>query len=212
MDIIETTKDRILRTAKELFSRRGFDGVSVGRIADEVGINKATIYHHFTSKKEILDLIVARLVRETIDFRIEMLERMIENGGVADGNSDPWRERFFFIEKRREEFHIILLETMKKESEETYFFDYIDAVSNNDKFKERQNRLIEKMGISDEDREKIESREAHFNGVFLTVLPIMCFQLLKEKFGRHYNWAPGEMEEHFIRTIGRLQDPLQNGW
>jgi AcrR family transcriptional regulator len=46
-------KQKILKTASELFSEFGFLGVSMGDIAKKLGITKAALYYHFKSKKEI---------------------------------------------------------------------------------------------------------------------------------------------------------------
>ena len=49
-----STRDRILMTAAEMFSTRGYDRVTTRQIAKAIGINSASIYHHFSSKDEIL--------------------------------------------------------------------------------------------------------------------------------------------------------------
>lgn len=48
-----TTSSRILKIAGLLFSQRGYFGVSMSQIAEEVGITKAALYYHFESKEEI---------------------------------------------------------------------------------------------------------------------------------------------------------------
>ncbi|GAA0637231.1 TetR family transcriptional regulator [Sporichthya brevicatena] len=47
------TRARALSTALDLFSRDGYDAVSMRAIAEELGVTKAALYHHFTSKEEI---------------------------------------------------------------------------------------------------------------------------------------------------------------
>lgn len=49
------TKREILDAALELFSVQGYGATSVSQIADAVGIRKASLYSHFSSKQEILD-------------------------------------------------------------------------------------------------------------------------------------------------------------
>ena len=44
-----TTKEKITETALDLFSQRGYDGVSVRDIARAVGIRESSIYNHFQS-------------------------------------------------------------------------------------------------------------------------------------------------------------------
>ena len=46
-------KDEILKAAIELFSRHGFNGVSIRVIADLAGVHFATIRHHFGDKENL---------------------------------------------------------------------------------------------------------------------------------------------------------------
>ena len=54
----ENTKQKILETALTLFSERGYDAVSVGEIAEAVGIKARSLYNHYPSKQAIFDAIV----------------------------------------------------------------------------------------------------------------------------------------------------------
>lgn len=42
------------RTALAMFQERGFDNVTVGEIAEEVGMAASTVYRHFSTKEEIV--------------------------------------------------------------------------------------------------------------------------------------------------------------
>ncbi|HZC13808.1 MAG TPA: helix-turn-helix domain-containing protein [Thermoleophilaceae bacterium] len=53
-------RERILDTAYELFSRRGVRDVGVDEVIKRAGVAKATLYHHFPSKD---DLVIAFLER-----------------------------------------------------------------------------------------------------------------------------------------------------
>lgn len=44
----------ILRAAVELFNRKGYDATSMGDLAKELGLTKPAIYHHITSKEQLL--------------------------------------------------------------------------------------------------------------------------------------------------------------
>ena len=48
------TKERIFDVALDLFSKKGYDSVSLREIAEEVGIKKSSIYSHYPSKEAIL--------------------------------------------------------------------------------------------------------------------------------------------------------------
>jgi TetR/AcrR family transcriptional regulator len=47
-------RSKLLMTALELFSRRGYDGIGVQEIVDSAGITKPTLYHYFGSKEGLL--------------------------------------------------------------------------------------------------------------------------------------------------------------
>jgi len=47
------TRERILNSAQRLIQTRSFHGFSFQDIADEVGVRKASLYHHFDSKDDV---------------------------------------------------------------------------------------------------------------------------------------------------------------
>lgn len=57
------TKEKILMTALRLFARDGYEAVSVSAIAGTLGMTKGALYRHYTSKREIFDCIVERMVQ-----------------------------------------------------------------------------------------------------------------------------------------------------
>lgn len=62
-----STREEILKEAGELFARRGYFGVSMQEIANELKITKAALYYHFESKEklflEILEKTFTHLLR-----------------------------------------------------------------------------------------------------------------------------------------------------
>ena len=54
----EDTRQKILDKALELFAAKGYDSVSVGEIAQAVGIKAPSLYNHFPGKQAIFDAIV----------------------------------------------------------------------------------------------------------------------------------------------------------
>ena len=72
------TKQEILDVALELFSRQGYEATSISSIADAVGIRKASLYSHFSSKQAILDEIV-KIVLEKYDSHSFVLKKGMDN-------------------------------------------------------------------------------------------------------------------------------------
>src|SRR5512145_1545412 len=48
------TREDILEAAAQVFRQKGFHGASMSAIAEAVNLQKASLYHHVTSKQEIL--------------------------------------------------------------------------------------------------------------------------------------------------------------
>lgn len=51
-------KERIYRTAVELFGEYGYDGLSVDRLCDQAGISKGSFFQYFPSKSHLLEFTV----------------------------------------------------------------------------------------------------------------------------------------------------------
>ncbi|GGN93447.1 TetR/AcrR family transcriptional regulator [Saccharibacillus kuerlensis] len=58
-----TRKPAIEDAALALFASEGFEGASLGRIADSVGIRKPSIYAHFRSKEDLFLSVFKRTLR-----------------------------------------------------------------------------------------------------------------------------------------------------
>ncbi|HMT31911.1 MAG TPA: TetR/AcrR family transcriptional regulator [Dermatophilaceae bacterium] len=52
--------DSLLATTVDVFIQKGFDGTSMEDLSQRLGISKSAIYHHVTSKNELLDIAVNR--------------------------------------------------------------------------------------------------------------------------------------------------------
>ena len=57
----KNTKEKILEEALKLFAQSGYMGTSMNEIASRLGVTKAALYKHYSSKQEILDSIVERM-------------------------------------------------------------------------------------------------------------------------------------------------------
>lgn len=49
----EETKNRILRTAQQLFAQNGYDATGVAEICKQAAVSKGAFYHHFPSKQAV---------------------------------------------------------------------------------------------------------------------------------------------------------------
>jgi TetR/AcrR family transcriptional regulator len=63
---ISATYDQILAVAEEEFAITGYNGTSLEVIARRTGIRKASLFHHFNSKRKIFDAVVRRIFDQLI--------------------------------------------------------------------------------------------------------------------------------------------------
>jgi len=53
-----STREKIITVSLDLFSKKGFDAVSVRDISGAVGIKESSLYNHFKNKQDIFDTIL----------------------------------------------------------------------------------------------------------------------------------------------------------
>ena len=51
----EGTRERILTAAREIFARKGSHGTTTREIADRAGVNEATLFRHFGTKRTLIE-------------------------------------------------------------------------------------------------------------------------------------------------------------
>jgi AcrR family transcriptional regulator len=94
----EGARTRILDAAYELFSRRGINAVGIDQIIAEAPVAKATLYHHFASKEELVcAFLELREKRWTVEWLQAEIERRSQSGRsralVAFDALDEWFHR-----------------------------------------------------------------------------------------------------------------------
>src|SRR5690349_24232202 len=61
------TRDDVVQTAIQLLQEVGLDGLTLRRLATELGISAPTLYWHVKDKRELLDLMAEQMVRMARD-------------------------------------------------------------------------------------------------------------------------------------------------
>ena len=67
----------MLSAAVSLFIRKGYDATSIDDIARSLGVTKSAVYHHVSSKEQLL--------AEALDEALDELDRVISNATKASG-------------------------------------------------------------------------------------------------------------------------------
>lgn len=59
----DTTEEKILEAARNVFVAKGMEGARMQEIADEAGINKALLHYYFRSKERLFESIFSELIK-----------------------------------------------------------------------------------------------------------------------------------------------------
>jgi AcrR family transcriptional regulator len=87
-------RDRVVDTALAIVDRDGLDGLTMRRLAGELGVEAMSLYHHVANKDEILDGLVDLVFAEielpepTADWRAQMTRRA--RSAVEVLRRHPW--------------------------------------------------------------------------------------------------------------------------
>ncbi|WP_028561756.1 TetR/AcrR family transcriptional regulator [Paenibacillus pinihumi] len=84
----EQTLEMILQVSARLFTENGFDKTSLQDIINELGMSKGAIYHHFSSKEDIL----AAVMEQQFNHAARVLDNLIKRSKAANA-----REKLVYI-------------------------------------------------------------------------------------------------------------------
>jgi len=71
----DSTEDKILEAAKNVFVTKGMDGARMQEIADEAGINKALLHYYFRSKEKLFEAIFSKIIQ----FAFPEISRIVQS-------------------------------------------------------------------------------------------------------------------------------------
>lgn len=116
------TKDKILKSAFELFLERGLTDVSIDDVMSEVGVTKGAFYYHFKSKEVLLIEVINKYLFTYLDEKINALR---ESPGTAQEKIRTFLSAPLDFQQRLKEimggvdldfrsFFLLLMEGVKK--------------------------------------------------------------------------------------------------
>ncbi len=143
-------RDELLELAAAMFAERGLRATTVRDIADSAGILSGSLYHHFSSKEEMVD----EVLRGFLDWLFERYEQIVATEpnplerlkglfmasfeAIEDRHAQvviyqdeakrlASQERFSYVEKRNREQRRMWLALLDQGVEEGYFRPDIDV-------------------------------------------------------------------------------------
>jgi len=124
---MNTTKTKILKESKKLFSELGYKGASVRKIASSVGIRESAIYNHFKNKEEIFLEVAKDIFRTPFGIDDENIKELALKGKQFLHKFVMQYKLLTFDKNNESMFRILLIELMQnKELREQFISEFHD--------------------------------------------------------------------------------------
>ncbi|MEZ0340700.1 TetR family transcriptional regulator KstR2 [Mycobacterium sp. pV006] len=150
MSAANTRRDELLALAAAMFAERGLRATTVRDIADSAGILSGSLYHHFSSKEEMVDEVLRGFLdwlfaryQEIIDTQSNPLERLkglfmasfeaieTRHAEVVIYQDEAKRlsshERFSYVDERNRQQRKMWVDVLTQGIEEGYFRPDVDV-------------------------------------------------------------------------------------
>jgi AcrR family transcriptional regulator len=178
----DITRRKILKTAEQLFSEKGFNGTSIDAIAVKVGIHKASIFYHFKNKKAIIDTLYRDLLRE-LDEQVGQVTRAQRLNKKTVTLKDQIKMEVEYLAHKKSALSIMLREALKKGDGFNTFFKYACNV------------------ITKEHGREARSPKLLTHEFFTALVPLIAFIVFRDKWGRYIRCSDHTLLEYFLDSF-----------
>jgi AcrR family transcriptional regulator len=195
MEIENSTQQRILEVATNVFYQKGLAGARMQEIADQSGINKAMLHYYYRTKEQLFEKVFQR----TFFMYIGSVSRLLNS-------QSPLKEKLWhFVDEVMDMLqkypHIpvfILHELNQNPNRITELFT-ADEVINFEDFKKEVTREVRKGNIK-----KVKAEQLFTDLIALTVLPFVAQPLLCKVLGKN--------QEQFVQFLQERKKELKTNW
>jgi len=182
------TREGIIQAAARIFSEKGYHATSMQEIADAVNLQKASLYHHFSSKQEIL----AEILDQAFDLINNRLEIVLAQPLSADEKLRQAMISYFHTIAENQNLSAVLLLEMR---------------SLNPELKARQSTRREKFESLWKDL-IVEGRQ---QGVFIEVDPSLTGRAIFGVMNWTVTWYRRDGARSATEIANMFADLLLNG-
>jgi AcrR family transcriptional regulator len=154
-----STRERILDAALDLFLAQGYDGTSLRQIAEQLGVTKAALYYHFESKEDILMALHMRLHALGKD--------ALDSVGDEPMTLELWGQLLYqVVDQMLAQRKLFLMHARNQAAMEKLHSDEHDAA--NDDIQNRSRKILLDTRVPERDRVRMGAAfGAAFAGLFL---------------------------------------------
>jgi AcrR family transcriptional regulator len=107
------TKDKILKVSTALFSKYGYKGTSVRKIASNVGIRESAIYNHYKNKEEIFFEVAKNIFLSPFSFNNDEIKELAQRGKPFLKKFAMQYKMLTFDSSNENMFRLLMIELMQ---------------------------------------------------------------------------------------------------
>jgi len=107
------TKEKILKVSTSLFSKLGYKGASVRKIASEVGIRESAIYNHYKNKEEIFLEVAKGIFSSPFSLSSEEIKELATRGKPFLQKFALQQKMLTFDKTNENMFRLLMIELMQ---------------------------------------------------------------------------------------------------
>lgn len=191
------TKDRILEAAEKLFSENGYEGTGVEAIARAVGVNRASLYYHFRSKREILDALTRIMMAEVRKIVQASVEAVHEHGKAGKPFKEYVHELIEVLLRKKDLARIIMMESLKTKDGKPPLFECAELLMDHhaDGLLQVLRRYHDKAADDTSARRVFE--------FYTGFIPIFSFILFADTWTAQYGLTLKKLTGLFIESFGQ---------
>ena len=182
-------EERILQAATEIFAEKGYDAAGVDEIAKRANVTKPLIYYYFKGKKNILEEIINRYVKNLIQAKKRYMNTM--DSISMDRMDQVLEARKAMFARDHKILKVIAMELLK---EHPVYGDTLVSIIQ--PVVDIAMPKFEELGLDEKDR-----MDAIITGLFFGTVPLMAFSLFRDSFCQTYHMEPEELDRRFFDTV-----------
>lgn len=171
----QTTEERILKAAKQVFVQKGMAGARMQDIADEAGINKAMLHYYFRNKEKLFEVIFMEAANKLFP---KINEIFVANLPLFE-KIERFCEEYITVVMDNPYLPLFVLNEINRDPE--YFLQKVwagKAKPQPDKFLEQIEREIKKGIIK-----RISPLQLLMNLLSMTIFPFVARPMFKKNLG-----------------------------
>jgi len=177
----DKTRQRILEAAEELFSKNGFHATSVSQITRKAMVNKAALYYYFRDKNDLIASLFQKILDDFSCSEVFAAGQAAHEKGTRDVRT-VMKGELSFLEKRKDIFAVMLMESFKSHDPDTSLFQCIQvAMRSILNTRQSSARLVHEF--------------------FTGFIPLLAFVVLKDRWCDYFGYDKEEVVEQFVESF-----------